>query len=226
MASLYSTNNKSSGTQLGDSIDTTISKMPTFGNRFLMGMKLGYSGTTSLFSPFLSYRKSKQQQKILEVQGELLQMQSQAYQNAAESVYKQRGQSIASLTFQAGQAKESTKVSQAAAGIEVGTGSSARVLASIDIAKEVQKNQIISNAITQAYGYKQQAVDLQNQALAVETSRKSISPFKNALASALNDAVSTSDMLGDMFGGSGANGGKGTNWSTIGSNMMQFFKGK
>ena len=88
---------------------------------------------------------------------------------------------------------------QGAGGVRVaGSGSSAEVLASIDIVKEIRINQTLANAVTQAWGYRIQAVDSDNRALAYEYAAKSISPWASAISTAFKKVAN----MGSGSGGS------------------------
>lgn len=79
----------------------------------------------------------------------------------AQSALAQGQQQIASLTLKAGQIKSTQRAAMAANGIDLGEGNAAEVLASTDIMKEIDKNQIEANAIRTAWGYRTQGVAAQ-----------------------------------------------------------------
>lgn len=79
----------------------------------------------------------------------------------AESVLHQGDQQVASLTLKAGQMKGAQRAAMAANGIDLGEGNAVDVLASTEIMKEIDKNQITSNAIRSAWGYRTQGVAAQ-----------------------------------------------------------------
>lgn len=199
------------------SMGQAIQSAPSFGSDFMEGMKLGYQGTKMTIAPFLSYRKAKQQKKILGLQQELLEMQAQSYQTAAEDVMRAGHNASASVSYQMGQAKASARTSMAAHGVRVGQGSSAEVLTSYDIAKEMQTNQIIANAVTQSWGYRRQAVNIENQALAVESAKNSISPWASAITSFITESMNSMNVVGSDFGGGQGGIFSGQTWKNFGS---------
>lgn len=205
---------------VGNSVGSLVQSMPTFGSDFVVGMKLGYMGEQLTVAPFLAYRKAKQEKNILGLQQEILEMQAQTYQTAAEDVIRAGHQSSAAVSYQSGQAKSSARASMGASGVRVNAaGSSARVLASYDLVKEVQTNQIMANAVNQSFGYKRAAVNARNQALAVESAKKSISPWASAITTFISSSVDSLNTIGSLFGGGQGGALNGQTWSNLG----QFF---
>lgn len=143
----------------------------------------GASIFSSVAGMFSAWSAAKTEKKLYEIQARMQELQARAAQNQAEDILRAGNQRVAAITYQAGQAKRSAKVSMAAAGVRVGTGSSAEVLASHDIAKEMQVNQTIANTIAQAYGAKRQAINASNKAIAIEAQADGISPWAAALNS-------------------------------------------
>ena len=143
----------------------------------------GASVFSSVASMFSAWSAAKTEKKLYAIQARMQELQARAAQTQAEDILRAGNQRVAAITYQAGQAKASSKVSMAASGVRVGTGSSAEVLASHDIAKEMQVNQTIANTIAQAYGAKRQAVNASNKALAIEAQGQGISPWAAALNS-------------------------------------------
>jgi hypothetical protein len=90
----------------------------------------------------------------------------------AQSALDQGNQQVASLTLKAGQLKSTQRAAMAANGIDLGDGNAVDVLASTEIMKEVDMNQITANAVRSAWGYRTQAAQVQadgiNQSANVE----------------------------------------------------------
>lgn len=212
---------------MASSVGPVVENMPTFGSDFVVGMKLGYMGEQMTVAPFLAYRKAKQEKHILGLQQEILEMQAQSYQTAAEDVIRAGHQSSAAVSYQSGQAKSSARASMGASGVRVNAaGSSARVLASYDIVKEVQTNQIMANAVNQSFGYKRAAVNARNQALAVESAKKSISPWASAITTFISSSAESLNAVGSLFGGGQGGALNGQTWSNFGQFFAQGFGGK
>lgn len=202
----------------------TVEKMPTFGNSFLKGMKYGYMGEQMAVAPFLAYRKAKQEKNILNLQADLLELQAKSFQTAADDVMRAGHQESASVSYQTGQAKSSMRASQGASGVRVGaTGSSAETLASFDIVKEIQTNQIMANAVAQSFGYRRKALDVQHRADAIRSAADSISPWASAITKHLGDAMESFSMFGNSYS-SGQGGGLNVDtWKNFGSSFASMF---
>lgn len=102
---------------------------------------------------------------------------------------------VGQYTMQAGQAKASVAVSQAAGGIQSGVGSAAEVMASLDLKKEIDTMTIKSNAVRQAGALRVRAQDLRNSASMARVSAtnarsmaKTINPYAAGIGSILGTA--------------------------------------
>lgn len=188
------------------------SNAPGQAGQFLTYMKYGYQGAKMTLNQFLVFHQAKQQKRILGWQAELQDIQTKALQTAADDTMRAGHQAIAATTYKYGQQKSSSRVAMAAAGIRVGgEGSSAEVLASQDIAKQMEVATLYANAVAQAFGYRKQAVNSANQALAIRAAQKSISPWAAAITTSISDALNGTSMIGDMdFKGMGKDLGFGS----------------
>lgn len=218
-----------SGTSQADAASAMgqmIQEMPSFGSEFVQGMKIGYTGVTMTLSPFLAYRGAKIEKEILGLQADLLDMQVQSIQTQAEDVMRAGHQASAAVSYQAGQAKSSARASMGASGVRVNAaGSSAEALSSIDIVKDMQRSQIMANAVAQSWGYRRQAVQVQNQALAVRSAQKNVSPWAAAITTHLSDVMDSMNQMGDMFGGGQGGGLSGETFKNAGSFFSNIFGG-
>lgn len=165
----------------------------------------GASIFSSVASMFSAWSASKTEKKLYAIQAKMQALQAQAAKNQAEDILRAGNQKVAAITYQAGQAKASSKVSMAASGVRVGTGSSKEVLATHDIVKEMQVNQTIANTIAQSYGAKRQAVNASNKALAIEAQGQGISPWAAALNSGTKSLYSGVEkgFLSNVFSANG-----------------------
>lgn len=218
-----------SGTSQADAASAMgqmIQEMPSFGSEFVQGMKIGYTGVTMTLSPFLAYRGAKIEKEILGLQADLLDMQVQSIQTQAEDVMRAGHQASAAVSYQAGQAKSSARASMGASGVRVNAaGSSAEALSSIDIVKDMQRSQIMANAVAQSWGYRRQAVQVQNQALAVRSAQKNVSPWAAAITTHLSDVMDSMNQMGDMFGGGQGGGLSDETFKNAGSFFSNMFGG-
>lgn len=221
MPSLYSSP-QSSSTKAGtaQAVGQSIQNMPSFGSDFVQGMKWGYQGVTDTAAPFMAYRAAKLEKTLLGLQQDLIELQAQSLQTQADDAMRAGIQQSADVSYRIGQAKSSARTSMAAAGVRVGAaGSSAEILASFDIVKDAQRAVIMQNAIAQSFGYRKQAVDVQNQARAVASAKNQVSPWASAITSFINVGMSQMDFgaMGKSIGhaqSSGGSGSSGLDWQS------------
>ncbi len=217
-------NGKTQASAISSSADTFMNAKGAGGfSDFQTGFKVGYTATMQHGGTWLAYRAAKQEKKLMKMNAQLAEWQAQSYQTAAEDVMANGERQAASIGYQAGQAKSSTRVDQAASGIRVGaSGSAAETLASIDIVREMQTNQVMANAVAESWGYRRTAVDYKNQALGYRAAASSISPWAAALVTYNNYAM---DIMNGGMGGSsssGSSGGSGYSGATV-SDFASFF---
>lgn len=151
---------------------------------------IGYSSLfqigATIANTYFTYQNTKNEKAILKCQAELYRIQAQSLRNAADDAMRAGNQQIAAITYKAGQQKAATRVSMAASGIQVGVGSSAELLASQDIARDMQVNQTYANAVTASFGYRRSATNTEGKALATQAASNSISPWAAATIYGLN----------------------------------------
>lgn len=174
---------------------------------FNTGFNLGWGTIGTITEPWLTYRAAKYEKAKLKMQAGLMRMQQKAQYTAADDVMRGGERQAAAIGYQAGMAKSSSRASMAAAGVQVGTsGNSAEALASIDVVKEMQVNQVMANAVAQSWGYRRAAVQTGNEAMAVESAASDISPLLAAFVEMNNQAL---QMMNSGPGSSGASGSSG-----------------
>lgn len=168
---------------------------------FNKGFTVGWGATGMITEPILAYRAAKNEKRNLYRQASLLRLEQKAQSTAADDVMRGGEREAASIGYQAGQAKSSTRASMAAAGVQVGAaGSSAEALASIDIAKEVQVNQVMANAVARSWGYRKVAVQTGINASSYEAAAKDVSPLLAAFVELNNQIASAMDEGGQDIG--------------------------
>lgn len=199
-------------------------------SEFQTGFKVGYTGVMQHGGTWLAYRAAKQEKKLLKMNAQLMEWQAQSYQTAAEDVMSNGERQAAAIGYEAGQAKSSARVGQAASGVRVGaSGSAAETLASIDIVREMQTNQVMANAVAESWGYRRTAVDYRNQALGYRAAAKSISPWAAALVTYNNYAMNIMNggygEVGGSSSGSGSSNSKysGATWQDFASFGQSLF---
>lgn len=213
----YASINQAQSQQMSNGIDdfaSTMGNMPQYGQYFTYG----YQGAKVLTSGILAYRSAKYNKKILGMQAELSDMQAKAYQTAAEDVLRAGNQQVAAITFQAGQAKATTRVSQGSAGIRVsGSGSAAETLASIQVVTEMQVNQTLANAVAESFGYQRKKTQQKMNSIAVRSAQSSINPWASAIASTLSASAKAAPTIASAYMGGSSGGAGGAASSASGS---------
>lgn len=137
-----------------------------------------------------SYFSAATQKAMLKGQAAVADANARIAELSAQSALYQGQQQVGALTLKAGQLKSSQRAAMAANGIDLGVGNAAELQASTDIMKEIDKNTIEANAVRSAWGYRTQAMDLQNEAMTKRATAKMVSPFGSAASSLLGSAGS------------------------------------
>ena len=70
----------------------------------------------------------------------------------------------------------------------MGEGSAREVQASTDVMKDIDKNALLANAVSQAWGQRMQGVNYQNEAIYARANAKGINPLMQAGTSLLGGA--------------------------------------
>ena len=177
---------------------------------FNTGFTVGWGTIGTITEPWLTYRAAKYEKAKLKMQAGLMRMQQKAQYTSADDVMRGGERQAAAIGYQAGMAKSSSRASMAAAGVQVGAaGNSAEALASIDVVKEMQVNQVMANAVAQSWGYRRAAVQTGNEAMAVESAASDISPLLAAFVEMNNQALQMMNSGPGSSGTSGSSGKKG-----------------
>lgn len=175
---------------------------------FSTGFTVGWSTVGTITEPWLAYKAAKYEKAKLNMQAKLLRLEQKAQSTAADDVMRGGERQAAAIGYQAGMAKSSSRASMAAAGVQVGaSGNSAEALASIDVVKEMQINQVMANAVAQSWGYRKAAVQTGNNAMAVESAASDVSPLLAAFVEMNNQAL---QILNSGPGSSGGSSGSGS----------------
>lgn len=187
---------------------------------FNKGFTVGWGATGTITEPILAYRAAKYEKRKLYMQADLMRLQQKAESTAADDTMRGGERQAASIGYQAGQAKSSSRATMAAAGVQVGAaGNSAEALASIDIVKEAQVNQVMANAVAQSWGYRKAAVQSANEASAFEAAAKDVSPLLAAFVEFNNQVASMMDESGQNISDSNSSDSKSSKSSGAGFNF-------
>jgi hypothetical protein len=147
---------------------------------------LGVGGLVS--SALGSYYSSQASKISAQSQADIANLNAQVQERNAQSALLAGQNQVATITQQYGQLKGKQRASMAANGVDLGIGSAAEVQASTDVEKEVAANNAHANAVANAWGYRTQATNFQNQANTAKTTAQNIDPLASAGTTLLSNA--------------------------------------
>lgn len=130
-------------------------------------------GVAATINAFGSIGVTRHNNAIAQSQANIARLNAQMMERQAQGVLRSAEKAIVTKTMQAGQVKSTQRARLAANGIAVGVGSAAEIQASTDIIKEIDKNQLKTNAVADAWGYRLKAVGYEGDALMAMAKKKS-----------------------------------------------------
>lgn len=139
-----------------------------FGSRALWG-QAGAVGIDTIGTYFLTRRANQ----MADIQANIARTNAQQMEAQAQGALRAGEKAVLQKTMQAGQVKGSQRAALAANGIAIGEGSAAEQLASTDIIKEIDANQLAANAMQQAWGYRNKALDYEGEARMMAAQKRS-----------------------------------------------------
>lgn len=178
---------------------------------FNSGQQFGYGslaamGASTLINAFGSISLTKHNNAIAKSQANIARINAQAMEMQAQQRLQTAEKDQIRLTMQAGQTKSSQRAAIAANGLSVGEGGSVELLASTDIIKEIDSNQIKENAVRDAWGMRMQAANYKGQAYMAEAGKQSVGVnFGTTLLSGASQ-IANRYMVYDAMGLFDANG--------------------
>ena len=168
------------------------------------GQKFGYGSlaaqaVTTVINAFGARSVAKHNNAIAQSKANIARINRDMMERQAQARLRQAESDIMSLTMRAGKTKSSQRAALAANGIAVGVGSAAELQASTDIVKEIDKNQIKENAVRDAWGIRQKAVNYEGEALMAEASKVNASNVMgNTLLAGASQIVNSYAMYSAM----------------------------
>lgn len=129
---------------------------------------------------FGSYYGAATQKINLGAQADAADANARLAELGAQNELLQGQHQIGKLTLASGQMKSRQRTAMAANGVDLGVGNAAEVQAGTDLMKEVDVQTAQLNAIKGAWGYRAQAVNYQNEAMAARAGAKGINPLMQA----------------------------------------------
>lgn len=137
-----------------------------------------------------SYFSAESQKSSLKFQADMAEINARLSETSAQQELLKGERQVGALTLRAGQVKGAQRAAMAANGIDLGVGNAAEVLASTEILKEVDKNTITANAVRDAWGFRLQGTNYQNEALMKRSAASTVSPMASVASSLLGSAGS------------------------------------
>lgn len=137
-----------------------------------------------------SYFSAATQRAALKGQAAVADVNARIAELGAQSALLQGQQQVGALTLKAGQLKSNQRAAMAANGIDLGVGTAVELQASTDIMKEIDADMLTANAVRNAWGYRAQAANFQNEAQAKRAVADAIKPGGAAVSSLLGSAGS------------------------------------
>ncbi len=128
------------------------------------------------------------QQNALNGNADLADINARLAELGAQSTMLAGTRQAGSILLKGGQVKSSQRANMAANGIDLGSDTATNVLTSTDVMKEVDADTAMANAVRQAWGYRTQETNYQNDALIKRSLASAINPNQVALASFLDGA--------------------------------------
>jgi hypothetical protein len=151
----------------------------------IMGMI--QSGIGTFYAAKSNKNQLKSQAMTFDYQKQMSALNARAMEDSAQQILRAGEFDIGRMTLRAGQVKASSKVAQAARGGQIGTGSNAEELASLELMKQTDALTINSNTVraawaarTQAQNYEAQAAMAGVSAFGARSAASQISPFSQA----------------------------------------------
>lgn len=132
-------------------------------NQALGGASIGLAIGQAIGGMYSAWKGGKTLDYVMNKQAEISEQNRQMAQLSAESAMRQGEAAVAQLTYRAGQIKAKQRTAFASSGVVLGEGSTAEATASTDIMKEMDKKTAEMNALSAAWGFKQQALQASAQ---------------------------------------------------------------
>ena len=155
---------------------------------YLPMASLGMQAAGAAMGTVGSYYSAQNTKSNLQMQANLADTNAQIAELGAQSALAQGAKEEQRSRLQTTALKKSQRVAMAANGVDLGQGSAAEILTSTDLMGDIDANTIKANAVRNAWGYRTQATNYQNQALMNRASASSISPMGGAVSSLLGSA--------------------------------------
>ena len=162
------------------------------------------------------------QRTALKSQAAVADINARIAELGAQSALQQGQRQVGALTHRAGQLKSSQRAAMAANGIDLSTGSAAEIQASTDIMKDIDVDTLTLNAMRTAWGYRTQAMNYQNEAMAKRSTARGINPGQAAFTSLLGSAGSVASSWYALSKSGATGGDKPAGWDSSFDNPADY----
>lgn len=159
-----------------------------------------------------SYNQQKANNAYLKYQASMARINAQLANMSAESALRAGEKQQQQIMTKTSKLKGAQKAAYGAAGIDLSSRSAQNVLNETDYMGEVDRNQAAANALTNAWGYRLQATNYENNANILKSQRQS--PWGAALSTA----------VGGILGSERAMSTIGSGLSSLYDSASSFFK--
>ena len=151
---------------------------------------LALQGIGAIVGVMSAYGSVQAAKRSLRFQAQMAEINGKMAEQGAQSILMagQRNEQRSSIAT--ANLKSTQTANFAANGIDLGEGSAARTLTSTDVLGEIDKNTIHANAVREAWGYRANAVNANNDALMKRSQADGMSGGAAAFTSLLNSASS------------------------------------
>lgn len=166
----------------------------------LGGVSVGLAIGQAIGNIYGAFSGSRTAEHVLKRQAEIAESNRQMAQLSAESAFRQGEGQIAQLTYRAGQVKSGQRTGYAANCIRTGSGSSSEVMASTDIMKELDVATTRMNALSTAWGYRNQVIQASVQGATFRSAAGGISTVGPMVGSLLEGGTEVASRWYKYFG--------------------------
>lgn len=165
------------------------------------GASIGLSIGQAIGGIYGAFSSAKTTEHVLKKQAEIAESNRQMAQLSAESAFRQGEGQIAQLTYRAGQIKGSQRAGYAASGVRLGSGSASEVMASTDVMKELDVATTRMNALSAAWGFRNQALQASASGATFRGMASGTSGIGAAVGSLLEGGTEVASRWYKYFGG-------------------------
>ena len=164
----------------------------------LASYSLVSEGIGGIASSFGDYYASQGEKLSLHHQARIDELNARTAELRAKDALRRGARDEQVVRLKTSKLKSSQRASFAARGIDLTSETAVNILAETDIFGEIDANTVASNAAKEAWGYRTEGLNYQNQAMINRTTAGNISPFMDAAPTLLDTADSVASGVADL----------------------------